>query len=117
MVGPTAEGSDGPLFFRRLGTGTCRARHRHGHWMIGRCTFNAVMAFLDGQSRTLAQAISTLAYCNPFLPERIEGERAALGSDFVASGTLWHVKGEPEPTPNLNLLELRGLPPRSPPAG
>src|SRR5438132_14375179 len=75
--------------------------------MIGRCTFNAVMAFLDGQSRTLAQAISTLAYCNPFLPERIEGERAALGSDFVASGTLWHVKGEPEPTPNLNLLERR----------
>jgi transcriptional regulator with AAA-type ATPase domain len=75
--------------------------------MIGRCTFDAVMAFLDGPGRVLAQAISTLAYCNPFLPERIEGERAALGAEFVAGGTLWDVKGEPEPTPNLHALERR----------
>ena len=54
--------------------------------------------------RTLAQAISRLAYCNPFLPERIECERAALGSDFVAWGTLWHASGRPEPMPNVAAL-------------
>src|SRR6185503_2352150 len=75
--------------------------------MLGRCTLNVVMAFLDGPDRTQAQGISTLAYCNPFLPERIEGERAALGPDFVAGGTLWDVKGEPEPAPNLHALERR----------
>ena len=65
------------------------------------------MAFLDAADRTQAQGISTLAYCNPFIPERIEGERAALGPDFVAGGTLWDVKGEPEPTPNLHALDRR----------
>ena len=67
------------------------------------------MAFLDEADRTLAQGIATLAYCNPFLPERIEGERAALGPDFVAGGTLWDVTGEPEPTPNLHALERRAV--------
>jgi Sigma-54 interaction domain len=65
------------------------------------------MGFLDSQDRALAQAISTLAYCNPFLPERIEGERAALGEDFVAGGTLWDATGRPEPLPNLHALERR----------
>src|SRR5438874_9103549 len=77
--------------------------------MIGGCTFDVAMAFLDEADRTLAQGIAMLAYCNPFLPERIEGERAALGPDFVAGGTLWDVKGEPEPTPNLEALERRAV--------
>jgi DNA-binding NtrC family response regulator len=57
--------------------------------------------------RTLAQAISRLAYCNPFTPERIECERAALGPDFVPGGTLWHGSGETTPTPNLRALHER----------
>jgi transcriptional regulator with AAA-type ATPase domain len=62
------------------------------------------MAFLEGSDRALAGAISSLAYCNPFLPERIECERQALGSAFVAGGTLWHASGEPEPAPNVKAL-------------
>src|SRR6058998_3649121 len=62
------------------------------------------MAFLTGSDRTLAEAISRLAYCNPFLPERIECERAALGPAFVAGGTLWHATGEPDPMPNVAAL-------------
>jgi len=65
------------------------------------------MRFLDGADRALARAISTLAYCNPFLPERIAGERAALGDDFVAGGTLWDASGRPEPLANLHALERR----------
>lgn len=62
------------------------------------------MTFLTGGDRALAQAISRLAYCNPFLPERIECERAALGTEFVAGGTLWHATGEPGPMPNVAAL-------------
>jgi transcriptional regulator with AAA-type ATPase domain len=35
--------------------------------------------------------VSRLAYCNPFLPERIEHERAALGPSFVEGGQPWNV--------------------------
>src|SRR5688572_4763452 len=64
-------------------------------------------AFLTRADRELAHAISRLAYSNPFLPERIEGERAALGADFVPGGTLWHDSGETTPTPNLQQLQAR----------
>jgi transcriptional regulator with PAS, ATPase and Fis domain len=62
------------------------------------------MRELSSEDRTRAEAVSRLAYCNPFLPERIEQERQALGGDFVAGGTLWHASGEPEPTPNVRAL-------------
>jgi DNA-binding NtrC family response regulator len=65
------------------------------------------MSLFTGSDRPLAEAISRLAYSNPFLPERIECERQALGADFVAGGTLWHVSGEPEPAPNLEALGRR----------
>jgi transcriptional regulator with AAA-type ATPase domain len=66
-----------------------------------------VKTFLSGDDRALAQAVSRLAYCNPFLPERIECERQALGAEFVARGTLWHASGEPEPAPNVRALKQR----------
>src|SRR2546426_8076188 len=62
------------------------------------------VTFLADGDRALAQAISRLAYCNPFLPERIECERSALGPAFVAGGTLWHATGEPDPMPNVAAL-------------
>ena len=65
------------------------------------------MAFLSGDDRSLAEAISRLAYCNPFLPERIECERQALGDAFVSGGTLWDATGAPEPPPNLFGLRER----------
>jgi DNA-binding NtrC family response regulator len=65
------------------------------------------MSFLSGSDRALAEAISQLAYGNPFLPERIEGERRALGEAFVPRGTLWHATGEPEPPPNVFALRER----------
>jgi hypothetical protein len=42
-----------------------------------------------------------LAYGNPFLPERLDGERDALGADFDSAGTLWQSPAEPEPAPNV----------------
>jgi DNA-binding NtrC family response regulator len=63
--------------------------------------------FLSVTDRALAGAMSRLAYCNPFLPERIECERQALGAEFVTHGTLWHASGEPEPASNVKALGLR----------
>ena len=63
--------------------------------------------FLDGSDRQLAEAISRLAYCNPFLPDRIEFERQALADAFVPGGTLWHAAGLPEPPPNVGALRER----------
>jgi DNA-binding NtrC family response regulator len=65
------------------------------------------LSFLVAADRTLAEAISRLAYCNPFLPERIEYERQALGDAFVPGGTLWHATGNPEPPPNVFALRER----------
>src|SRR6266516_1520260 len=36
------------------------------------------MGFMSGEERALGAALSRLGYANPFLPERIEAERAAL---------------------------------------
>lgn len=49
------------------------------------------MIFVSDDERTFAQAIARLVYCNPFLPERIECERAALGEAFVAGDRVWNV--------------------------
>ena len=40
------------------------------------------MAIFDPAERRLAETVARLAYCNPFLPERIELERRALGDAF-----------------------------------
>lgn len=40
------------------------------------------MALLTGRDRRAAEAIARIGYCNPFLPERLELERAALGAAF-----------------------------------
>ena len=61
-------------------------------------------SFLTPAERSLAEAISQLAYSNPFLPERIECERQALGDAFAPGGTLWHAASPPEPPPNVFAL-------------
>ena len=44
------------------------------------------MAFLTAAQRSFLQAVSQLGYANPFLPERVELERAVL--DFQADQNL-----------------------------
>lgn len=40
------------------------------------------MAVLSSREMKVAEAIGKIGYCNPFLPERLALERAALGTDF-----------------------------------
>ena len=58
------------------------------------------------QNRRFAQAVAQLTYCNPFLPERVELERTALGDDFKPHGEVWHARTAMRPSPNvLNIQE------------
>ncbi|MFN0058742.1 MAG: sigma 54-interacting transcriptional regulator [Planctomycetota bacterium] len=66
------------------------------------------MTLLKPDERKLADAIATVAYSNPFLPERIAAERAALGDAFVETDAVWHARaGVHAVTPNIALLTQR----------
>jgi transcriptional regulator with AAA-type ATPase domain len=60
------------------------------------------MAFLSSGERAFLRAVSSLGYCNPFLPERIEYEQAALGPDFVAGEPIWSMRVDDPDAPLVN---------------
>src|ERR1017187_7652882 len=74
------------------------------------------MPFLTPQQRSFLTAVSQLVYANPFLPERVEFERAALGDAFVAGEPVWsqHVR-DPEQPRAARAGRPRGAPPPPPP--
>src|SRR5688572_33368925 len=53
------------------------------------------MIFTSDGEREFARCVSRLVYTNPFLPERIECERAALGDAFVAGDRVWNALADP----------------------
>ena len=64
------------------------------------------MAFLSRSERTFLRAVSQLAFCNPFLPERVECERAALGGDFVEGEPVWSLPVEHPERPRANVWRI-----------
>jgi DNA-binding NtrC family response regulator len=66
------------------------------------------MAILSPEESAFAEAVGALTYCNPFLPERIEAERAAAGADFRPHGNVWSVKaGDDREAPNIRVIFTR----------
>src|ERR1700732_346739 len=60
------------------------------------------MTFMTAGQRTVLKAVSRLSNANPFLPERVECERAVLGSAFVEGEPVWSYRVEhPEPRANV----------------
>ena len=61
------------------------------------------MPFLTPPQRAFLNAVSELAYANPFLPARVEIERAVLGADFVPGEPVWsqHVHDPNQPRANV----------------
>src|SRR5579863_7743540 len=49
------------------------------------------MSVFSAAERRFLHATASLGYCNPFLPERIEWERAALGREYLESEPVWSV--------------------------
>src|SRR2546428_4127048 len=64
------------------------------------------MAFLTTSERGFLRAVAALGYCNPFLPERIEYERAALGPDFRESKPVWSMRVDDPDTPSVNAVKI-----------
>src|SRR5437667_6816888 len=64
------------------------------------------MAFLSRSERSFLHAVSQLAYCNPFLPERVECERAALGGDFVEGEPVWSLPVDQPERPRANVWRI-----------
>ncbi|MGH9666660.1 MAG: sigma 54-interacting transcriptional regulator [Bryobacteraceae bacterium] len=64
------------------------------------------MPFLSGQKRAFLHAVSQLAYCNPFLPERMEFERAALGSSYVEGEPVWSLPVDEPERPRANVWRV-----------
>jgi len=69
------------------------------------------MALFSKQDRRFAESIADLTYCNPFLPERLEFEREALGADFVEAPNVWSLQPDvPGERPNIGRLLERAEP-------
>src|SRR5450631_3716365 len=64
------------------------------------------MSFVTPHQRAFLQAVSNLAYCNPFLPERIEFERAALGDAFVPGEPVWSQQVRDPERPRANAWRI-----------
>jgi transcriptional regulator with AAA-type ATPase domain len=64
------------------------------------------MTFLSSKERSFLSAVSQLAYSNPFLPERADCERAALGRDYQEGEPVWSLPvGDPE-RPRANVWRI-----------
>src|SRR5688572_14313215 len=63
------------------------------------------MALMGTRDHRFAQAVSDLAYCNPFLPERIAYERAALGDEFDERAARWNIDADYS-ADNPNLVRI-----------
>ena len=69
-------------------------------------TVCTVVAFLSAAERSFLSAVSQLAYCNPFLPERAECERAALGADYVEGEPVWSLSVVDPDRPRANVWRI-----------
>jgi transcriptional regulator with AAA-type ATPase domain len=53
------------------------------------------MIFTSEAERQFVGCIARLVYTNPFLPERIDGERTALGEAFIPGDRVWNALADP----------------------
>jgi hypothetical protein len=58
-------------------------------------TLDVQMLFPSDNERALVGSVARLVYTNPFLPERVECERAALGESFVPGDRVWNALADP----------------------
>src|SRR5580698_10302942 len=64
------------------------------------------MTPLSDRERIFLEAVTGLAYSNPFLPERTRFERAALGADYVESADVWSLSVEDPERPRANVWRI-----------
>ena len=92
------------IYFNALAISTLPIMSIYCTWMYIVC-----MASLSKNDRYFLASVASLGYSNPFLPERINLERAALGSEFVSRGVVWSASvSDPDSTrANVTLLHRK----------
>src|SRR5215467_2360597 len=70
--------------------------------MYTKCT----MSLLADHERSFLEAVSNLAFCNPFLPERTKYERLALGDSFVEGEPVWSMAVDHPDRPRANVWRV-----------
>ena len=66
------------------------------------------MALLSRRDRNAAEQFATLAFTNPFLPERMELERRILGNQFAGRSAVWSYLADGiDDSPNFRALMER----------
>ena len=64
------------------------------------------MLFLNPPERAFLKTVVQFAYCNPFLPEHTEFERAALGPDFIEGEPVWSQQVSDPEKPRENVWRI-----------
>jgi transcriptional regulator with AAA-type ATPase domain len=64
------------------------------------------MLFLNASERAFLKAVVQFAYCNPFLAEHTEFERAALGPDFLEGEAIWSQQVNDPEKPRENVWRI-----------
>ena len=70
------------------------------------------MGLLTTKDRKVAEAIASIGYCNPFLPERIDVERRALGAEFVGHHHVMFLPpeaGSQTAFPNVTAIQVKAI--------
>src|SRR3984885_12116526 len=75
------------------------------------CTlmYSRCMAQFSRQDRHFLSSVAKLGYGNPFLTERIQYEKAALGREFVPGGEVWSASvSDPDAeSPNVTAIHKK----------
>jgi len=61
--------------------------------------------FMDPDSLIFCRAVAKLAFCNPFLPERVQCEQAILGSRYKDHGPVWYARNTLLRNPNIQEIQ------------
>ena len=64
------------------------------------------MAILNPEERTFLTSVTRVSYANPFLSERIDYEREALGAEFDESHANWNLLGDDPETHQINTTKI-----------
>src|SRR4051794_8361728 len=67
------------------------------------------MSIYQDRERRFLTAIANLAHANPFLPERVEYEKAALGKRFIDGGAVWSASVENPDAESPNIIRMHAL--------
>ena len=64
------------------------------------------MTILKPEEHTFLSSVAQVSYANPFLPERIDYERQALGAEFDESHANWNLLGDDPETHQINTTRI-----------